>query len=242
METRDDHGDSIATAPHTRGPLPPAHSSGAPARVRSRYTARGDEPRGRRPNILVILCDDLGYGDLGCFGHPTIRTPHLDRLAAQGMRLTSCYAAAPVCSPSRAGLLTGRAPVRLGVYDWIAEGSPMHLGKGELTVATLLKRAGYATCHVGKWHCNGRFNSPEQPQPGDHGFEHRFSTQNNAAPSHENPTNFVRDGRRVGPLRGYSCQLVADEAIGWLRSDVPGSCAILARRPSRPHCPEKQPR
>ena len=77
--------------------------------------ARGDEPRGRRPNILVLLCDDLGYGDLGCFGHPAIRTPHLDRLAAQGMRLTSCYAAAPVCSPSRAGLLTGRHPYRAGM-------------------------------------------------------------------------------------------------------------------------------
>jgi arylsulfatase A len=134
------------------------------------------------------------------------------------MRLTSCYAAAPVCSPSRAGLLTGRTPSRLGVYDWISEGNPMHLRRGELTIATLLKRTGYATCHVGKWHCNGKFNSPEQPQPGDHGFDHWFSTQNNAAPSHENPTNFVRDGRRVGPLEGYSCQLVADEAIGWLKS------------------------
>lgn len=169
-----------------------------------------------KPNILVILCDDLGYGDLGCFGHPTIKTPELDRLASQGMRLTACYASAPVCSPSRAGLLTGRTPSRLGIYDWISEGQPIHLKRDEVTLASLLKTAGYDTCHAGKWHCNGRFNSPEQPQPGDHGFDHWFSTQNNAAPSHENPTNFVRNGRPVGPLQGYSCQLVADEAIGWL--------------------------
>ncbi|HQA00838.1 MAG TPA: sulfatase-like hydrolase/transferase, partial [Phycisphaerae bacterium] len=75
----------------------------------------GDAAHWARPNILVILCDDLGYGDLACYGHPVIRTPHLDRLAAQGMRLTSCYSAAPVCSPSRAGLLTGRNPNRFGV-------------------------------------------------------------------------------------------------------------------------------
>ena len=171
-----------------------------------------------RPNFLVILCDDLGYGDLACYGHPTIKTPHLDRLAAQGVRLTSCYASAPVCSPSRAGMLTGRTPSRLGIYDWIPAGHPMHLVAEEVTVATLLQRGGYATCHVGKWHCNGKFNSAEQPQPGDHGFEHWYSTQNNAAPSHENPTNFVRNGRPVGPQSGYSCRLVADEALRWLRS------------------------
>ncbi|HEY4262111.1 MAG TPA: sulfatase-like hydrolase/transferase, partial [Schlesneria sp.] len=63
-----------------------------------------------KTNFIVILCDDLGYGDLGCFGHPKIKTPHLDKLAHEGMRLTDCYAGAPVCSPSRAGLLTGRIP------------------------------------------------------------------------------------------------------------------------------------
>ncbi len=171
-----------------------------------------------RPNVVVILCDDLGHGDLGCFGHPAIRTPNLDRLAAEGMRLTACYSAAPVCSPSRAGLLTGRTPNRVGVYDWIPEGHPMHLPESEVTIAELLKTAGYDTCQAGKWHLNGEFDSPKQPQPGDHGFDHWFATQNNAAPSHENPRNFVRDGERVGPLEGFSCQLVADEAIGWLKA------------------------
>jgi len=173
---------------------------------------------GTRPNFVVILCDDLGYGDLGCFGHPHIQTPNLDRLAQQGIRLTSCYSSAPVCSSSRAGLLTGRTPSRVGVYDWIPNNHVVHLRQNEVTIATLLKNAGYDTAHVGKWHCNGKFNSDEQPQPGDHGFAHWYSTQNNAAPSHENPNNFVRNGQAVGPQEGFSCQLVASEAIDWLKT------------------------
>lgn len=178
------------------------------------------EPSGEPPrtNFLVILCDDLGYGDVGCFGNTVIKTPSIDKLAGEGMKLTACYASAPVCSPSRCGLLTGRTPNRLGVYDWIPEGSPMHLRRSEITIATLLKKAGYATCHVGKWHCNGLFNAPQQPQPGEHGFDHWFATQNNAAPSHEDPVNFVRNGRPVGPLEGFSSSLVATEAIRWLEA------------------------
>jgi arylsulfatase A len=169
-----------------------------------------------RPNIVIVLCDDLGYGDLSCYGHPHIKTPHLDKFAAEGLRLTDCYAAAPVCSPSRAGMLTGRTPYRCGIYDWIPANSPMHLKKTEQTVAQLLRDSGYATCHSGKWHCNGKFNSPEQPQPNDHGFEHWFSTQNNASPSHHNPENFVHNGEPVGPLEGYSSELIVTEAINWL--------------------------
>ena len=73
------------------------------------------------PNVVVILCDDLGFGDLSCYGHPYIQTPNLDRLAAEGIRFTDFYSAAPVCSPSRVGLLTGRSPNRAGIYDWIPE-------------------------------------------------------------------------------------------------------------------------
>ncbi len=173
-------------------------------------------------DVIVVLCDDLGYGDLGCFGHPVIRTPNLDAFARQGMKFTNAYAAAPVCSPSRCGMLTGRTPYRLGVYDWIPPGSPMHLAAGEVTFAKMLQQNGYATCHSGKWHANGKFNSPDQPQPGDHGFDHWFSTQNNAGPSHENPVNFVRNGQKAGPLKGYSSGLIVDEALSWLRT-VPRS-------------------
>jgi arylsulfatase A len=79
------------------------------------------------PNIVVFLADDLGYGDLGCYGNPIIKTPHLDAFAKQGMRLTQCYAASAVCSPSRSAILTGRTPHRNGVYTWIAAGSEVHL-------------------------------------------------------------------------------------------------------------------
>ena len=171
-----------------------------------------------KTNIIIGLCDDLGYGDLGCFGHPHIKTPNLDKLAGEGMRLTDCYAAAPVCSPSRAGMLTGRTPYRSGVYDWIPNNNVMHLKREEITVATLLKDSGYATCHVGKWHCNGKFNSAEQPQPNDHGFEYWFSTQNNSLPTHNNPKNFVRNGQPVGKLKGYSSELIVREAIDWLKT------------------------
>ncbi len=169
-----------------------------------------------RPNFLVVLADDLGYGDLGCYGHPRIKTPHLDRLADEGMRLTNCYAAAANCSPARTGLMTGRTPYRVGIHTWIPMFSPMHVRRREITVATLLRQHGYATCHAGKWHLNGGFNLPGQPQPSDHGFDHWFSTQNNALPCHHDPDNFVRNGQPVGKLEGYSAQLVADEAIRWL--------------------------
>jgi arylsulfatase len=169
-----------------------------------------------RPNVVIVLADDLGYGDLGCFGNRVIRTPNLDRFAREGLKLTDCYAAAANCSPSRAGLMTGRTPTRLGIHNWIPMLSPMHLRKEELTIATLLHRAGYATAHTGKWHLNGMFNLPGQPQPKDHGFDHWFSTQNNALPNHHNPYNFVRNSIPVGELKGYSGELVADEAIRWL--------------------------
>ena len=170
-----------------------------------------------KPNIVVILCVDLGYGDLACYGHPKIKTPYLDQMAKDGIRFTDFYSTAPVCSPSRVGLLTGRSPNRAGVYDWIPGGRDVHMRKSEVTIPQLLKKAGYATCMSGKWHCNGKFNSRWQPQPNDAGFDHWFATQNNASPSHENPNNFVRNGEPVGELNGYSCQLVVDEALDWLK-------------------------
>ena len=179
-----------------------------------------------RPNILIILCDDLGYGDLAIHGHPHIQTPNLDRLANEGIRFTNFYSTAPVCSPSRVGLLTGRSPNRAGVYDWIPEAKTprpdareqVHMKKDEVTIAHLLKDAGYATVMAGKWHCNAAFNDPSQPQPGDAGFDHWLATQNNAAPGHQNPKNYVRNGEAVGEIEGFSCQIAADEIITWVGS------------------------
>ena len=176
----------------------------------------GSSAAADRPNVLVVLADDLGYGDIGCYGRDSIETPNLDRFALEGLRLTSCYSAHPNCSPSRAGLMTGRTPFRLGIYNWIPMFSPMHVMQSEITVATLLRDVGYDTCHVGKWHLNGEFNLPTQPQPSDHGFNHWFATQNNALPNHRDPFNFVRNGEAVGPLKGYSATIVAREAVDWL--------------------------
>lgn len=207
-----------------------------------------------RPNFVVILCDDLGWGDLASYGHPHIRTPHLDRMAQEGIRFTSCYSAAPVCSPSRVGLLTGRNPNRAGVFDWIPETTHrvsavnsrhlVHLRKEEVTLPQLLKNAGYATALSGKWHGNAHFNSPEQPQPDAAGFDHWFATQNNAVPSHENPDNYVRNSQAVGKQEGFSCQIAVREATGWLekqRTAKPKQPFFLYLAFHEPHEPVASP-
>lgn len=105
-----------------------------------------------RPNIVVIFCDDLGYGDLSGFGHPTIKTPELDRMAALGMKLTNFYSGSPACTASRYSLLTGRYPVRSG-FSWVLNpNSPRGIHPKERTIAEELKDAGYATAIFGKWH------------------------------------------------------------------------------------------
>ncbi|MCL5271319.1 MAG: sulfatase-like hydrolase/transferase [bacterium] len=125
-----------------------------------------------KPNVILINCDDLGYGDLACYGSPVNKTPVLDRLAAEGIRFTDFYMASPVCSPSRGAMLTGCYPPRIGFgsFDgrWVLfPGQPVGLNPVETTIAALLHRAGYATQIVGKWHCG------DQPEflPTRHGFD-----------------------------------------------------------------------
>ena len=175
-----------------------------------------DEPK--KPNIVVFLADDMGWGDSATFGHELIQTPNLDKLAAEGVKFTQCYSACGVCSPSRSAILTGRTPYRNGVYRHLSGKHEAHLRTSEITYPKLLKAIGYQTCHVGKWHLNSRpqFNTKEYPQPGDHGYDYWMATHNNAEPSHKNPTNFYRNGEPVGPLEGYSAPLVAKEAAKWL--------------------------
>ncbi|MCI0681081.1 MAG: sulfatase [Gemmataceae bacterium] len=131
-------------------------------------------PAKDRPNVVVIFADDLGYGDLGCYGHPTIRTPRLDQMARQGLRFTSFYVAASVCTPSRAGLLTGRYPIRSGMcHDTrrvLFPDSSGGLPASEVTIAALLRTLGYATGCVGKWHLG---HLPEY-LPTSRGFDSYF--------------------------------------------------------------------
>jgi arylsulfatase A-like enzyme len=117
-------------------------------------SVRGQESS--KPNFVVIFCDDLGYGDLSCFGNPSIKTPYLDRMAAEGQKWTQFYVASPVCTPSRAGLLTGRYPIRNGMTSAkrvvLFPDSAKGLAPSEVTIAEVLKEKDYATAAVGKWH------------------------------------------------------------------------------------------
>lgn len=122
-----------------------------------------------QPNIIVIFADDLGYGDLSGYGHPSIRTPRLDRLAAEGIRLTTVYAA-PSCSPSRAALLTGRYPRRSGLNSVLMPDAKTGMPAAEVTLAELLKGAGYDTAMIGKWHLGDRPGF----LPTEHGFDEYF--------------------------------------------------------------------
>ncbi len=128
-----------------------------------------------RPNIVLINCDDLGYGDPGCYGHPEHRTPAIDRLAEEGVLFTDFYMPSSVCSPSRGGMLTGCYPPRIGFGEFNGEwvlfpGVSVGLDPAEATIGSVLKAAGYATAQVGKWHCG------DQPRflPARHGFDFSF--------------------------------------------------------------------
>jgi arylsulfatase A-like enzyme len=124
----------------------------------------------RAPNVVILFADDLGYGDLGCYGAPEIKTPHLDRMRAEGMLMTDFYSASPVCSPSRAALLTGCYPPRVGVTEVFFPRHETGLAGGEVTLAELLKTRGYATACIGKWHLGHR---PDF-LPTRHGFDRYF--------------------------------------------------------------------
>lgn len=180
------------------------------------FTACTETELKQKPNVIILLADDMGYADLACFGGEA-HSPHLDKLAEEGMKFTHFYAPAPNCSPSRTGLLTGRMPSRVGMYNYRKPGHTMHLRDSEITIAELLKGEGYQTAHFGKWHlsCLPQDTNLNQPQPLEQGFDYSLGTENNAIPSHLNPNNFVRNGEMVGNTDGYSCQLLVEEVKNW---------------------------
>lgn len=198
------------------------------------------EAEAERPNIVVFLVDDMGWGDSGTYGNKLIQTPNMDKLASQGVKLMQCYSACGVCSPSRSAILTGRTPYRNGVWRHLSGNGPSHLRETEITYPELLKASGYDTCHVGKWHLLSRqqFGNEDFPHPDAHGYNHWMATHNNAAPSHENPNNFVKNGQPVGETKGYSAQLVATEANHWLKEirdkEKPFALSVWLHEPHSP--------
>ena len=131
-----------------------------------------------RPNIVFIFIDDMGYADPGCFGNPKMKTPHIDRLAEEGIRFTNFYTNSPICSPSRVAVMTGTYPSRWDVHSYFnarernrERGMPDFLDPAAPTTARLLKEAGYATAHFGKWHIGGGRDVDDAPLPQTYGFD-----------------------------------------------------------------------
>ena len=169
--------------------------------------------RERPPNIVFVLADDLGYGDLGCYGQSLIRTPNLDRMAAEGLRFTDFYAGSTVCAPSRCVLMTG---LHLG-HAWIRGNARMNLRSEDVTVAEVLKRAGYATGLFGKW---GLGHEGTDGTPTRQGFDRFFGFLDQAHAHNYYPSFLVRDEERVAlrnivPGEGGRGQGVATERVDY---------------------------
>jgi arylsulfatase A len=171
-----------------------------------------------KPNFVIILADDLGYGDLGCYGSPTIRTPNLDRMAAEGLRFTDFYSAGEVCTPSRAALLTGRYPIRNGMCGdrrVLFPDSKGGLPVREVTIAKALRQQGYATAHIGKWHLGIHQGS----RPLDQGFQRSYGLpySNDMDPRSDLPKGAA--GFHEPPKDGWNVPLIRDGKIIERRAD-----------------------
>jgi arylsulfatase A-like enzyme len=181
----------------------------------------------KQPNIVLFLIDDLGWADLACTGSSFYKTPNLDRLAKQGMTFTDAYAACPVCSPTRASLMTGKYPANVGITDWIDSGGKLHplkgrlidvpylkqLPAGETTLAEAMRDGGYATWHVGKWHLGGPGAFPQE-----RGFEVNIGGGTSGAPGrYFAPWPVEALAREDAPPGTYLTDYLTDKAIGLIR-------------------------
>ena len=170
-----------------------------------------------KPNIVLVMADDQGWGDMAYNGHPVLQTPNFDKAAATGLRFDRFYAAAPVCSPTRASVMTGRHPNRMGVFKW---GYPMR--PQETTIAEALKSAGYATAHFGKWHL-GSVRNDSPAHPGKNGFDTWLSAPN----FYDNDPILSREGK-AEQMKGESSIIAADAALDWMKEKAKGDAPFFA--------------
>lgn len=190
---------------------------------------------GEKPNILLVMADDQGWGDTAYNGHPVLKTPHLDAMSKNGLRFDRFYAAAPVCTPTRASVMTGRHPNRMGAFKWGHSLRPQ-----ETTIAEALKQAGYATGHFGKWHLGSvRIGSPVNP--GASGFDHWLSAPN----FYDNDPILSREGKAV-QLKGESSMIAADAALEFIQQQQklgkPFLAVVWFGSPHGPHRAAEQDR
>ena len=233
--------------------------AGAAASLLATRLRPGAASAARRPNIIYILADDLGYAEVGCFGQKKIRTPNIDRLAAEGVRLTNHYSGSPVCAPSRCSLLTGLHTGHAYIRDNDEMGSrgdvwrdlslegQRPLEAGTVTTATMLKQAGYATGLIGKWGLGGPGSTGEPNRMGfDHFYgylcqriahnyypsylwrnrekvplENAYFYPHQKLPAEADPLD-VKSLRRVCPGRQYAPDLMAEEALAFIRRNRSG--------------------
>ena len=215
------------------------------------------------PNIIVLLADDLGYGDLSCFGSASIETPHLDSLARQGMRFSRFYTGSAVCTPSRACLLTGRYPLRYDIRQHFPD-EQQHLPTTAVTLPELLQQAGYRTAHIGKWHLGGlrprdfqarQAGEAANPGPLQHGFEHSLTSIEGAPIRPELITNrrlyreggkyMVRNDERAPESRKHWTEIKVDEAMAVIETftaeDNPFFINLWFDVPHTPYEPAPEP-
>jgi len=178
--------------------------------------------RAQHPNIIYIMADDLGYADLSCYGRKEYSTPNLDKLAAEGIKFTNAYSAAPLCTPTRAAFMTGRYPARTPVglrepLDWLSRDSSIGLTPDHPSLATLLKKAGYKTFLIGKWHLG--FSAPFSPNK--NGFDEFFGFNGGGIDyiSHTDPkgNNDLYENEHFVVKEGYMTDLLRDKTIDILK-------------------------
>ena len=206
------------------GPASPTPTGAAPSGAIP--AAPTPTPRPGPPDIVVILADDMGYGDLGVYGHPLTRTPSIDRLASEGSRFEAMYVPSPVCAPSRAALLTGRYGIRNGV-TW---NNNTTLRSGEVTIAQLLKNQGYATGIVGKWHLGAKVNE----MPLRLGFDFFYGMMSSPP-----VTSFVMGEQVTSDFPGMDLvtKRITDEATAFIRRTPGDKPMFLYVAHHAPHSP-----